>query len=166
MKSLLGKLSSSLLLVFCWPHFASAQSSFDLVSPDKRIEVRVRTAEGIHYDVVLDGREILRDCSMSLDVEHTVFGKDLKVTSSKTNRVDETLTPVVRQKFAKIRDNHNELHVEFAGNFAVDFRAYNEGVAYRFETSLPSNEVKVYGEEGSFRFPRDAVVFYPQEDSF
>ena len=36
---------------------AAEQSSFDLKSPDKRIEVRIRTAHGIHYDVVLEGRK-------------------------------------------------------------------------------------------------------------
>jgi alpha-glucosidase len=42
----------------------------------------------------------------------------------------------------------------------------NEGVAYRFETSLPAEQVKVYAEEANFRFPRNLIVFYPQEDSF
>jgi alpha-glucosidase len=48
----------------------------------------------------------------------------------------------------------------------VVFRAYNEGVAYRFETSLPGEQVKIYGEEANFRFPANFIVFYPQEDSF
>jgi len=43
---------------------AGAQSSFDLVSPDRRIEVRIRTAQGIHYDLIYDGREVLRDSTM------------------------------------------------------------------------------------------------------
>ena len=52
------------------------------------------------------------------------------------------------------------------GNYAVVFRAYNEGAAYRFETSLPQNEVKVYGEEVSLHFAGDYTVYYPQEESF
>ena len=52
------------------------------------------------------------------------------------------------------------------GNYAVVFRAYNEGVAYRLETSLPQTEVKVYSEESSFNFPDDYNVYYPQEESF
>jgi alpha-glucosidase len=166
MKPLLSTAFSSLLLLFISAPLVRAQSSFDLVSPDKRIEVRVRTAEGIRYDVVLDGREILHDCTLSLNVDHTVFGKDVKVVSSKETHVDDVLTPVVRQKFAKIPERYNGLHIEFAGNFAVDFRAYNEGAAYRFETSLPAEQVKIYDEEGTFRFPRNTTVYYPQEDSF
>jgi alpha-glucosidase len=166
MKNLLCK-SFSFLILVCWVSpSAGAQSSFDLVSPDKRVEVRIRTARGIHYDVVFEGREILHDSTMSLDVDHTVLGKEVKVLSSKEAHVDAVLTPVVRQKFAKIHENYNELHIAFDGNFAVDFRAYNEGVAYRFETSLPAAQVKIFAEEGTFRFPRNSVVYYPQEDSF
>jgi alpha-glucosidase len=166
MRALLGRACAVLLFPLILVPIVPAQSSFDLVSPDKRIEVRVRTAEGIRYDVVLDGREILRDCTLSLDVDHRVLGKDVKVVSSKDTHVDDVQTPVVRQKFAKIPERYNGLHIEFAGNFAVDFRAYNEGAAYRFETSLPASEVKIYSEEGTFHFPRNTTVYYPQEDGF
>src|SRR5205809_2471938 len=51
------------------------------------------------------------------------------------------------------------------GSYSVVFRSYNEGAAYRFETSLPQQQVKIYREEVRFNFPGDATVFYPQEDS-
>src|SRR5207253_9953798 len=60
----------------------------------------------------------------------------------------------------------NELRLDMEGGYAVVFRAYNEGAAYRLETSLPQQQVKVYGEEANFNFPSDFIVFYPQEDSF
>ena len=41
----------------------------------------------------------------------------------------------MRQKFAKIRDNYNELRIDTEDGLAVVFRAYNEGVAYRLEAS-------------------------------
>ncbi len=74
--------------------------------------------------------------------------------------------PVVRQKFAKIRDRYNELRLTMDGGYSVVFRAYNEGVAYRFETTLPDKQVKIYGEEANFNFPTNFVVYYPQEDTF
>jgi alpha-glucosidase len=146
---------------------AAAASSYDLRSPDKRIEVRIRTAEGVRYDVVLNGRAILEHCSLSIDVDHKTLGKDaVKVLHSKASGHDEVIEPVVRQKFAKIRDNYNELQLEMDGGYAVTFRAFNEGVAYRLETSLPSREVKIYGEEMNLNFSANDIVFYPQEDSF
>jgi alpha-glucosidase len=159
-------LSSTFAALLAMAGVCRAQSSYDLKSPDGRIELRVRTAGNIQYDVVLHGRAILQDCTLSLDVEHKILGKDAKVLSAKERSYDKIVEPVVHQKFAKIRENYKELRLEMEGNYAVVFRAYNEGVAYRFETSLPQKEVKVFGEESRFTFTSDDIVFYPQEDSF
>lgn len=166
MINLVWKSAWMMIPTFCLVTIAEAQSSYDLRSPDKRIEVRIRAAHGVRYDVVLNGRAILEDSSLSMNVDHKNYGQDVKVVAAKENHHDEVLEPVVRQKFAKIRDNYNELRLNMEGNYAVIFRAYNEGVAYRFETAFPEDQVKVYSEDANFRFPANDIVFYPQEDSF
>src|SRR6266446_9026381 len=145
---------------------ANAQTSYDLRSPNNKIEVRIRTANGIRYDVLLGGRAILQDCSLSLDVDHKKLGVPAKVLKHKESSHDEVLEPVVRQKFAKIRDKYKELHFDMDGGYAVTFRAYNEGVSYRLETSLPRPEVKIYGEEMNLNFTSNNIVYYPEEESF
>ena len=145
---------------------ALAQASYDLKSPDQRIEVRVRTAGQLRYDLLLRGNPVLENSTLSLDVEHKKLGLQPKVVAAKLHSHDQVIEPVVRQKFAKIRDHYNELRLTMDGGYAVVFRAYNEGVAYRFETTLPEAQVKVYGEEANFNFPGDSIVYYPQEDSF
>ncbi len=144
---------------------AVTPTSFDLRSPDNRIEVRIRTAHQVRYDVLLKGKALLEDCPLSIDIDHKKLGMDPKVLSAKTRSYDQVVEPPVRQKFAKIRDNYNEVRIEMDGGYAVTFRAYNEGTAYRFETSLPQQQVKVYGEEVRFNFSGNATVFYPQEDT-
>src|SRR5882762_5264408 len=145
---------------------AKAQSGYDLRSPNNRIELRIRTANGIRYDVLVSGRAILQDCTLSIDVEHKKLGAEAKVLKHKESSQDRVLEPVVRQKFAKIRENYKELHLDFDGGYGVTFRAYNEGAAYRFETSLPQAEVKIYSEEMDLKFPSNDVVYYPEEESF
>jgi alpha-glucosidase len=147
-------------------HEGVAQSSYDLRSPDGRIEVRIRTQERLRYDLVLKGTAVLENSTLSLDVDHEKLGIQPKVVDAKTRASDEMVTPVVRQKFAKIRDHYNELRLTMEGGYSVVFRAYNEGVAYRFETSLRQERVKIYGEESAFNFPSNFIVYYPQEDSF
>jgi len=144
----------------------NAQTSYDLKSPDNRVEVRVRTSGQLRYDVLLRGTALLENATLSLDVEHKKLGLQPKVTSAKPRSNDQIVEPVVKQKFAKIRDHYNELRLTMDGGYAVAFRAYNEGVAYRFETSLPDKQVKVYAEEANFNFSSNDVVYYPQEDSF
>ena len=162
------KISSILLLAFIGitSPLVVAQSSYDLKSPDNRIEVRIRTSGQLRYDVLLRGNALLENATLSLDVEHKKLGLQPKVLSAKPRSYDQVVEPVVRQKFAKIRDHYNELRLTMDGGYAVVFRAYNEGVAYRFETTLPEKQVKVFGEEADFNFPSNDVVCYPQEDSF
>jgi alpha-glucosidase len=145
---------------------ATAQSSYDLRSPDGRIELRIRTADRLQYDLVLKGTAVLESSTISLDVEHQKLGVKPKVLDAKTRSSDQVVEPIVRQKFAKIREHYNELRLRMDGGYSVLFRAYNEGVAYRFETSLPQEKVKIYGEESAFNFASNFIVYYPQEDSF
>ncbi len=145
---------------------AIAQQDYSLRSPDRRIEIKIRAADKLRYDILFDGKTLLQDSTLSINIDHKTLGLEPKVRASKERSYDRMLEPVVRQKAAKIRENYNEMRLEMDGGYAVVFRAYNEGVAYRLETALPQNEVKVYGEEAEFAFPSNYRVFYPQEESF
>src|ERR1700726_116850 len=112
-------------------HAPAAPSSYALRSPNGKIEIRIRTANGVHYDVLFNGRAVLQDCTLSLDVDHKKLGAQARTLKFKESSHDQILEPVVRQKFAKIRENYKELRLDMDGGYAVDFRAYNEGVAYR-----------------------------------
>src|SRR5579872_575771 len=166
MSRILSVLITSLLVASAPSISWAAASSYDLRSPDGRVEIRIRTTGQLRYDVVLEGRAVLENCTLSLDVEHTKLGTQAQVKDARPSSHDEMIVPVVRQKFAKIRDHYNELRLTMDGGYAVVFRAYNEGAAYRFETLFPQEKVKIYGEEATFNFPRDEIVYYPQEDSF
>jgi len=144
---------------------AGAQANYSVKSPDGRIEVRIRTADRIKYDVVLNGKALLQDADLSINIDHKTLGVNPKVTAHKERSTNQVLEPAVRQKFARIRENYNELRLEMEGGYAVVFRAYNEGAAYRLETYLSQNEVKVYGEDANFNFAESHTVYYPLEES-
>jgi alpha-glucosidase len=143
-----------------------AESGYSVFSQNKQVEVRVRAGQGVEYDVLFKGLLLLQNSTLSLDVDHTVLGTEARIKSAKRASHDEVVVPAVKQKFGHIADQYNELRLEMEGGYAIVFRAYNEGVAYRFETSLPQAEVKVYGEAGGFNFPNDYTVYYPVEESF
>jgi alpha-glucosidase len=166
MRTLPRNVSTLIIPILLWGGKTFAQASYDLRSPDGRVEIRIRTAGSLRYDLLLKGRSLLENCTLSLDVEHRKLAAEAKILDAKQRSYDQVVEPVVRQKFAKIHDTYNELRLGLEGGYAVIFRAYNQGAAYRFETSLPQSQVKIYAEEANFRFPRDSVVYYPQEDSF
>ena len=145
---------------------ALAASGQVLRSPDGRIEVRVGTTGRLRYSVLLAGKLLVDNATLSLDVDHAVLGLEPKVRSARTQRIDRVIEVPVPRKAARIPERYQELRLELDGRYAVVFRAYDEGVAYRFETSLPQPEVKVYAEEAGFNFSGDNRVYYPQEEGF
>ena len=155
----------SLLGLLAVPGNASAAAGHTLTSPDGRIEVRVRAEDRLRYDVLLRGKLVLQDSTLVLDVGGTALGQKPRVRGTKTRRVDQEIEPAVRQKAARLRERFQELRLDLEGRYAVVFRAFDEGVAYRFETALPASEVKVRGEEIAFRFAGDWPVFFHREES-
>src|SRR5690348_8523323 len=129
MSSFLGRMLCVVCVCMPLAASASAQSSYDLRSPDNRLELRIRTADRVRYDVLLNGRALLEDCMLSLDVEHKKFGIAPRVLGSKQRSNDQIVRPPIRQKFAQLRDAYNELRLTMDGDYAVTFRAYNEGIA-------------------------------------
>lgn len=148
------------------PISTTAQSRYSLHSPDQRIEVRVRLADRIRYDVLLNGKPLLSDSTLSLKFGAASLGLNPRVKDAKNRSVDQWIEPVVRQKSARLRENYREVRLEMEGNYVVVFRVYNEGVAYRFETALSPAEEKIYSEEVTLNFAGDYHVYYPKEDSF
>ena len=119
-----------------------------------------------HVCIGVSDMELLENATLTLDVEHRKLGSNPQVLSATPTTVNRELRVPVPRKFAVLREHYNELRLVFKDAYAVVFRAYNEGIAYRFETSLPQNTVKVYDEKATLSFAGDYHVYYPKEDSF
>ena len=164
MKIALAAFTTSLILFAADP--AAAQANHTVRSPDQRIEVHIRLADRVRYDVILKGRPLLQDSALSLKTEFAVLGVDPKLKKAKARTVDQWVEPVMPQKFAKLREHYNELRLEFEGNYSVAFRAYDEGVAYRVETNQHLPQEKIISEEVSLNFAGENNVYFPKEESF
>jgi alpha-glucosidase len=154
------------LAILCSGESAIAQSNYSLRSPDQRIEVRIRAADRLTYDVLLNGNPLLQNSTLSININHVNLGAQPRVRATKQRSENKEIISPVPQKSVRIREHYNELKLEMEGDYAVVFRAFDEGVAYHFETSLAVTEAKVYAEEVRFNFAGDYNVYYPKEDSF
>jgi alpha-glucosidase len=154
------------ILILWLSAIASAQSAYNLSSPNHRIEVQIHTEGRLSYTVRLNGKVLLQDSTLAMKIDERTLGLDAKVRDKNQNTVDHEIGIPVPRKSARLRDAYSELRLEMEGNYAVVFRAYDEGVAYRWETSLPQKEVKVFSEEVTLNFAGDYQVYYPREESF
>ena len=166
--ALLSRLTSIAIASFvlvCAVGHANATTSYQLTSPNKKISLHIRVGDRIEYDLLLNEQLLLKNSILALDVDHRKFGINPQVLGAKPTSVNRDLRVPVPQKFALLHEQFNELRLEFKDAYAVVFRLYDNGAAYRFETSLPQNEVKIYDEEAAFNFVDNFHVYYPKEDS-
>jgi len=102
---------------------------------------------------------------MELTLEnHGSLVQNGNVVNTSTRMVDEYITPVVAEKRDKIHNNYNELSIEFE-NFSVIFRAYNDGMAYRFLTDF-NDEIIVESETVQYNFTDDHQMFFAGVQGF
>ncbi len=138
----------------------------ELLSPDGKIRVVIQVDKEVSFAVFYDGMEIIAPSPVSLAVEGAgILGKNPGQASVKSRPVNEKITPPVKEKRSLVIDRFNEVVLRFKGNFSLIFRAYDDGVAYRFATGF-TNPVKVTAEEVSFRFGADHSVYFPVVESF
>ncbi|HSE32058.1 MAG TPA: glycoside hydrolase family 97 protein [Pyrinomonadaceae bacterium] len=143
-----------------------AATRYQLASPSGKITVHIRVEQRIEYDLLLNDKQLLSNSTLEMDVDHRKLGLNPQVLSATPTTVNRELRVPVPQKFALLHEHYNQLRLEFKDNYAVVFRIYNEGFAYRFETSLTQTEVKIYDEEAVLNFSDNFHVYYPKEDSF
>ncbi|RKD98725.1 glycoside hydrolase family 97 protein [Marinifilum flexuosum] len=138
---------------------------YQLQSPDKKTIIRVHTGEDLTFSVQYKKTPLLNPTVIALELEGVILGKEPKVIQKNTNSVNREIKPEVCEKSELIQENFNELKLTFEKRFDVVFRAYNNGVAYRFGTHLPG-EITVKSEKGNFNFPENNMVYWPKERSF
>lgn len=146
------------LLLF---NFCFAQTK-EVSSPDNRVKIITEIKNGLHYSVYFDNKQIVSPSEVDL---HLVDNKSLltkaSLKKSSIKEIKTTIIPAIAEKRKLIPDNYNELTLLFKQSFAVIFRAYNDGVAYRFQT-LFKDSVTIENETAVFNFPENHSVFYPE----
>ena len=142
----------------------AAKKDYQLTSPDGKLAVSVNTEKGLTYSVSLDGKTLIEPSPISMKLsDGTVFGQDVKVKKTAKRSVDENLAAPVYKK-SSVRDHFNELTLIFK-EYCVIFRAYDEGVAYRFAANR-KKDFTVESEQATFRFADDWIGYIPYVRSF
>lgn len=114
----------------------SAQSTESVVSPDGQIKVNVTVSDRIYYSVTSHGETLLKDSRLSMTLRDRTLGEEPKLRSSKVVSVSNTVNPLFAFKFSTVEDNYNLLTLTFAGGYKIEWRVYDDGVAYRFITDI------------------------------
>ncbi|MCF0176291.1 MAG: glycoside hydrolase family 97 protein [Bacteroidales bacterium] len=137
----------------------AAEKNHELRSPDGKICAVVHTGETLSYELSREGCTVLGRSEIALNIEGgVIYGGAAKLQKAVRSSVRETIESGLYKR-ASIDNNYNELTLTFK-DFQLVFRAYDQGVAYRFVTRS-KNDFKVLSEKAEFNFTADRKAWVP-----
>ena len=154
------KLTILLLLCVLCTLSLQAQKQFTLVSPDGNLKTTISIGDRLTYDITCNNRQILAPSPISMTLDNgNVWGEKAKLSGTSRKSVDEMIpSPFYRAN--ELRDHYNELTLRFKKDWNVEFRAYNDGIAYRF-VNRGKKPFHVIDEVSDYCFPSDMVASVP-----
>ena len=139
---------------------AAKTSTYTLSSPDGKVTTQITAGSELTFTAAYGGEQLMAPSKIGVLLDNgTAVGTDVKVSSAKTTSVDTRVaSPFYRSDY--IADHYNQLTLRIGKDWSVEFRAYNDGVAYRFvtKTKKPFN---IVNEIAEFAFTGDAVATVP-----
>ena len=150
----------SLLLLIGNASFAAKEKKYVLSSPDGTLKVEISAGNELAYQVMHGNDTILSHSNIGLVLENgTIVGKTPRITGERRRKIKDNMeSPFYR--FKEFVATGNELDLKLKGGFGIIFRAYNEGVAYRFYTTQ-SSDIIIKEEKAEFNFKEDYTAYLP-----
>ena len=150
----------SLLLLIRNASFAAKEKKYVLSSPDGTLKVEISAGNELAYQVMHGNDTILSHSNIGLVLENgTIVGKTPRITGERRRKIKDNIeSPFYR--FKEFVATGNELDLKLKGGCGIIFRAYNEGVAYRFYTTQ-SSDIIIKEEQAEFNFKEDYTAYLP-----
>lgn len=149
-----------MLLLIGNASFAAKEKKYVLSSPDGTLKVEISAGNELAYQVMHGNDTILSHSNIGLVLENgTIVGKTPRITGERRRKIKDNIeSPFYR--FKEFVATGNELDLKLKGGFGIIFRAYNEGVAYRFYTTQ-SSDIIIKEEQAEFNFKEDYTAYLP-----
>ncbi len=140
--------------------YGQKNQNFEVRSPNGKVLVKITTATTLQWSVSHNDQDVLLPSTLAMSLQDgQILGKDVKIASVKRDRINSRFK-TINYKKAEIEDVFNQLTLNFRGDYGVIFRAYNDGVAYRFFTNQKKPLI-VLNETADFNFSSDHKAYIP-----
>ncbi len=139
---------------------ADANQTFSITSPDQATKLNIYVGQTLQFDVYQDGVQIIEPSPISMTLgsgEH--WGIAPTLIDEQEVKVSQRIESPFYSK-ASVEDNYEGIRLNFKGDWSVEFRAYNDGVAYRFISNKTGDYV-IQDEQMEINFPDDASATVP-----
>lgn len=146
----------------------NAQKSYQLSSPDGKLTVNVSTSTDgqLVWWIQHEGTQVLLPSAIAMECysegkpeKPFYLGRNAKVSKVTRQETNRTF-PTPFYKKAEVKDHYKQMTLKCRGGYRVEFRAYNDGAAYRFVSELRKPFI-VKNETADFNFAANHQAFIP-----
>ncbi|MBR2945599.1 MAG: glycoside hydrolase family 97 protein [Bacteroidaceae bacterium] len=142
-----------------------AQKVVTAKSPDGQTSVNVTLSDRIYYDVTSHNETLLKQSVIGMQLRDKTLGANPVLKKKSVRSVKETVKPLFPLKFSQVENNYTLLTLNMKGGYAVEFRLYDDGVAWRMKTSF-SEEIEVMQENTVFQLADNCELVLQQPGGF
>jgi len=157
-----------LVLMMLFPFMLLAEGktkTYQVESPNKKIVFSLHIGAQTELSATYEGQTILLNSEIGMELSNQILGKNAQIDQVEENSISESIQAIVKIKEAQIANNCNELVVYFKDHYTISLRAYNEGIAYRFATSI-DGDITILSETGKYQFPENHMMWWGAEWRF
>jgi alpha-glucosidase len=140
---------------------ARSHDTLSVCSPSGKICVKIWMEKNLKYRIYDNGRSILEPSEIDMILANNKsFSFDNSIKSSTIKKESHQIISPVPEKRKNIHDGYNVMSIGFKQPYKIEFRVYDDGVAYRFLT-LFKDSVTIQNEVAEFHFPGIPSAYFP-----
>ncbi|MES2647375.1 MAG: glycoside hydrolase family 97 protein [Bacteroidota bacterium] len=148
----------------CFATNSFAADSTLTYSPDHNIKLVFYNTAPVRYSIQYKQFTILQPSYIDLELlDGKKLSSDVAIAKRTSAYINETIESPVPEKRKLIPNEYNEFTIHFKQPYILQFRVYNDGVAYRLLTSF-KDSVVIKNEVAKFNFILNEEVLLPRID--
>ncbi|WP_299585556.1 glycoside hydrolase family 97 protein [Mucilaginibacter sp.] len=149
------------VILLCFAFNATCADTLSVCSPSGKICVKIWMKKNLNYCIYVNGVIVLRPSEADMLLSNNQsFSFNNSIKSHVSKSVTAEIISPVPEKRKKIKDDYNLISIAFRKPYKVEFRVYDDGVAYRFSTSF-KDSITVQNEVASFHFLESSAAYFP-----
>ena len=132
---------------------------YTVSSPNGQLTAKIAVGKSITYSLQAGDVALVAPSAIAMKTDRGTWGEGSALRRATTSAHKGTIKAFAYKR-ATVADDYNQLLLQFKDGFALIFRLYDEGMAYRF-ASTQKRAVTIVDEQAEINFAKDWKAYIP-----
>jgi len=158
------KYLQGIFIILIFSTTGHAQQPYKLFSPDSSLHLEIKTAGKLSYTLYSGSTVLQSAASVDLKLMNDVqLSGNIIVSKHRYSTTNQSITVPVPYRRKTIADHYNQLELIFKKPFSIEFRLFNNGMAYRIGTRF-KDSIVIKEETALFDIDKNSSCWFPHID--